>query len=427
MQSKLTLRYLVFIVLPLSGCTNASLNWKNISSSTTSTTTSTMNLVVPIEMLDSAASVSTAIITPFTRSQTTLNPSDYDGTVSYYFEVVAFNNGTSDSYVYLENSAGTVTYATINVVYGTSSVTRFRVPFSTVPTASGIFRVKLAAPATGSLNVYAARMIVQQTGATKTKLFIPLTNGMQTATGDTTAAFSASGSTTYPTGQATSNQTNWYKSSSAYSTSNGSISWTLEVVSSISGTSVNIALFDKDAGSIVSASETAAHSNNSATLQTVSFSDSALTAGHTYQIEAKTGITSYTYNIYRAGLWVSLTNMSAAEIYNRVYANDTLNGSAQAGNGRILLDSSLYSNPSFYLETGATPSVTSTIMIADCGANDSSTSCSAVASQSVNSTSYRVRSTSSFNVTNGDRYILGYSASGTMPHTVTFVVASIQK
>jgi hypothetical protein len=78
----------------------------------------------------------------FFRSYTSLNTADYDGTVTYTFEVVAYNTDTVSHNVSLIDELG-VALTSIPIPSGSSSV-RLRSSF-TPDTGEGLYRVQLDA------------------------------------------------------------------------------------------------------------------------------------------------------------------------------------------------------------------------------------------------------------------------------------------
>jgi hypothetical protein len=139
--------------------------------------TAGLNLEVPIDMVDHGLEAPTGTgTTNFNRSRIFLDADHYDG-ATYYFEIVAKNTDSSAKSVYFRRTTSTATdHATITVPAGTANFTRYRVSLSVNPLAGkNEYLVRLTQTTSAAqLIVSAARVIVQQTNATKTRIQIPL-------------------------------------------------------------------------------------------------------------------------------------------------------------------------------------------------------------------------------------------------------------
>lgn len=71
----------------------------------------------------------------------------------------------------------------------------------------------------------------------------------------------------------------------------------------------------------------------------------------TYEVRARSDVTTRINYIFKAGISVKLTNLSRAEIKNRLYLRRAATTTAMLSGGRILWEDSDYSNPKTYFET----------------------------------------------------------------------------
>jgi hypothetical protein len=397
------------------------------SSLTFSSVNSPLNLVVPIEMLDAPIMSTGTTPTPIFRSQTTLNTNDYDGTVSYFFEYVHDVNGGTLAQIVLEDTLSNP-YASVTIPHDMSPTTA-RVSFTPAPGLT-TYRININGISGSVLKVYAARIIVQQSGATKTKIYIPLLAGDSTSSSVTDTSGILTGAN-IPYGAPSGYTTPIWMPNSAYASLLGANPWSLEAVMSTTGGPANLALYDTTTPGPVSQTEVGT-SQAAPTLVTTSFPDSALTQGHSYQLVGRTLTGSY--YIHRAGLWVSLYNLTKAEIYNRFMAATPTGVSATNSydQQRIYIDASLYSHPNFSLETSSYLSTGSCMVgLTNCLSSTTSTGgCTGAGSVSFNwgaASVTRTRS-SQFSLTGNDYYIFSATPSGgTLYNASTYLVISISK
>lgn len=348
----------------------------------------TRNLEVPIEMLsDGIGSRSLADFTHI-RSITSLDPSEYDGTVTYFFEVVATNADSVSRAITLVDSSGNAE-AAVAVPAGSAAPTRYRVALGAAPTSADTYKVKLEGTNTDvDLAVTSARILVKQAGATKTRLYIPLVTNQHASVWNLevgtngTASIDSTGSV-HPTLAQTSTRldrySHWVRNDSAFSEipSSGT-PWTLEaLVRNDSGTGYAVLynVTDGAAAATVSVSVT----GGTPQLVSTSFAGSASGFGDSkrYTVKIATSDASYTTTLYKAGIWLRLANLRKAEVYHRVMGSN-VSGVTIGENQRVLLDLSAYSSPSVYFESGGEyASGSNTVNLREC-AGDSGAACSAI-------------------------------------------------
>ncbi len=373
------------------------------------------NLEVPIEMLMAGVS-SKPSPQIFHSTRTSLDPSDYDGTVRYFFEITATNGSLTTYPVELVNT-GNIAVASLGIPSLSLSPVRHRVEF-TPNVGASTYRIKL--PATSSANtlkVFLARILVQQTSATKTKVFIPLlSSNYQSTTNNDKLAGSLYTSANYQPANQNANRALWGKNSSNWSTLATASPFTLEAVlynNNTPGTS-KVALFDKSAGLIVADSEISSSGVSDPTLFTKSFSDSAtnFTNLHDFELRGQDGNSNL--RVARAGLWVKLESLFKGEV--SYLATRSFSSDGVAGYQRALIDTSLFSNPSVLLEASGYREFSSPhlVELRNHGVNDTASGGTSAINGSMitldadgNSNEIsRARSAALSGITSGDRYLV---------------------
>ncbi len=398
-----------------------------------------INIQVPIELVDRGLLSSTAAVT-FNRTRTSFNPLDYESQLNdYYFEVVAQNINTTSSYnVSLVNSAGTaISSSVISIPANTSALTRFRVAWTPSLSADN-YRVKINATAVaGQVKVHSAKIIVHQTAATATKIYIPLAGGNineDSGTDTTTAAIaSATGSNAYQAlGTATANTTKtgtaylWNKVSTNYDAiSTAADAFTLETVTSTSkaSTTATVGLFNKTTGLVVTGAETAlAGLTVGMTQKTFANNATNFTDTNAFEIRLKTSQGAQTAYLYKAGLWVKLKYLRKAEIYFRLATRryvPTSPSSLQVPDGRFLWEPSEWTNPSVFFEAnGQNPTTSaSTISLQDNWASDSATAATTVTGSTLSPpTTYGRTRSGALSLGNLSQHTILHSATSGTPY-----------
>ena len=383
-----------------------------------------MNLQVPIELIDRGISSDVAPVT-FERSRTTLNSTDYDGTITYRFEIIASNTGSADAVVSLVNSAGN-SVSTITVLANTNTSKRFRVLFT--PT-SGYDEYRLALPATtnaDSLVVQTARLLVNQTGATKTKLYIPLLASNDQPTHSDVSPVEFTNSSTYAE---LSTGSIYIKNSANLADLADQNAWEFEALASATATTrASAVLYNVSQNAIVSNTQTPI-SATSVSLIHAPFAEgstnfAALNDGDQIEPSIRCELNCANglgISLYKAGLWVRLTRLNKAEIYYRLArASSTFSDTVFDGE-RSFLNLSSFSNPTVnFLANGYTsPGDSATVQLITAGTSDQGIPAPLVpvagSSLLFNSGSKVQSSTSApLTINSGDRFLLDATpASGT--------------
>jgi len=410
-----------------------------------------INLEVPIEMLDQpVANWSGGLTLDYHRSKTNFNPADYVSSSNVYeFEIVVTNQSTADAeqvdLVY-DNSGTDVLMASIPVPISTTKK-RIRQTFTVTPThsTSKVYRIKLSPSATaGLLIVHAARIIVRQTNASATKIYIPLINSIYTTTKktedtsvrdylpivqtkNTTYIIPAEAFYQFPVGGDSTqyyygpyNFNIWKREDSRYVTIPQSGGWTFEAILAGDSTAAtaSVALYNKNNGLQVTGSEL--NHSGGTTLgmysATLSSNSTNFINGHEYEVRMKSSDSSKFSKLYKAGLWLTVQNLQQVDVYHRIAIADRIGRNGNIGtlrytDARVLYTHANWSNPLAYLEvTGSNHTDSSSVFSVESNStNDSGTS------SPVNLTGSNVTLTSaeapnrnrsaSFSLTNNFRYI----------------------
>jgi adhesin/invasin len=432
--------------LGISTCTLASTKpeAKNLSITSPVTKTggtvtfySAMKLQVPIELLDSGI-VSGASIITFERSRTTLNTNDYDGIVSYFFEAVCTNSDSMSRTLNLIDSSGT-NRASLSIDAATSAPTRFHMNFTPVGGASN-YRVQTSAGSVGAMTCHTARILVTQTEATKTKIYIPLvgdryneadSNNNVSATNVSNVDVTSSTSYT----QATTNHYSiWRYDAAQWATLDPTTPFTMEaVLVSFNGTP-RLALFNKTTGNQVTGSEVVGSS--SIGVYTKSFTSSAanFTSGNDFEVRIRRqgGNGSNRTILLKAGIWVKLSDLKTARVPFRLSRYFSASTGMVNPNQRVEIDLGHFkstSSASFEV-VGSEPTVgSSDLTLISAGADEAAADGSPIMGSNINfgvSAKSRINS-GILSLTNGDRYMPKANVtSGVLDTTSAFVLIEVQ-
>lgn len=278
-----------------------------------------LDVTTTIELLDIGVSSQASSVFSVTRSLTRIDTSKYDG-ATYYFEVVAYNSSggplTVDLMYYYPHDADAAWYVAGSVsVSASTTVTRYRSSAITLSSARN-YRLRLPSTDANALRIHAARVIVVQSSATKTRCVVPL---LQTATSGYTNADDSSASliTQMSDGWTGGNYGTYWKYDAANMVAD-TIALELEVVvgTEADGTG-SVCLYDLDADSAVTDATFVFNYNTTATNLRKQFTTAALTDGHTYAVRLK-GDGSHTSYMSKAALNIDYTYPTKIEVYHRI-------------------------------------------------------------------------------------------------------------
>lgn len=368
-----------------------------------------INLEVPIEILADGIHSRTSSYT-YERTRTTLNTNDFDGAVTYSFEINGFNQDTASRSVYLVNSANT-TVATLTIPVGTS-YRRLRTTFTPTPGTDN-YRVRMGA-AGGSSRVYAktARIIVRQTGATKTRLYYSLGSHRDSTQDDiplTGATLDYTNSTSWTQRDAGAHAI-FHKDAAALQTIAAGNAWNFEVIlhsSSASGRAY-VALFNRRTGAMVAGTQVSTTGTYSGL---VTFPDNATNFTNLDEFEARIRQSdgSYTAGLFKAQLSVKLENLSRGRVYYQVgreFDFGTNPSPSVESFTRALIETNAYTRPTTYFEAVGSDSNGGYFDLVTSGTSDTGNTGTVVAGTRINppSTKGRVR-TGPISIVSGNRYM----------------------
>ncbi len=369
-----------------------------------------IDLVVPVEMIDRGLASNTTAIN-FLRSRTSINPADYVGESSTYsFEIIADNTNTTTAYsVSLINGAGTtISDSTISIPPSTSQ-RRFSVVW-TPSVAADTYRIRV--PATAAANqvrVHSAKILIQQTNAVASRIYIPLIGGDVTGetNSDTTGNVSSTTSTTFVLPTA-SNFYFWTRSDAAYDAipSTGT-PWTLETISSISNaaSTVTVALFDKTNNLQITPATTTVTGATTVTTRQVNFAGNATNFedGDVVEVRLRSSNTAHTARLFKAGLWLKLKYLKKAEVYQRLATRRSATTTATIPDHRFLWDASAWQNPTVYFQAWSN-TTTSAIVLMTNGAVDTGVATPTTVSTITPAATYTMQRSAALSLTNLNRY-----------------------
>lgn len=371
------------------------------------------NLIVPIEMVNYGLTSSSATATTFANTSTRLNPAYYDG-ATYYLEIVAKNTNATTAYdIQLWNATTSANMLSDNsgsglrVAAGLAAVTRLRSEAFTPSSGANIYQLVTPQTAANSeVEIYSARIIVVQVGATKTRIQYPLSvrtvGTVSTASG---SAVSALGGTSY-----SQNLASFFAYYGLNKNVFGTVAgWDFEVCHCVGNASSvgTVGLFDVADADF---SDPIATVSEAATLSPVvdvaSFGNDVpgWTDGHEYTVFHKSS-NIYNSNLFGASVYVTLSPLVRAEVPWRI-GHAVSNATTQQKHmfARAKLDTASYSAPNtvYFEATGYCADNADITKMNDDDTADSGEGTSVVAINWNSATKARLRS-AAVEWTSGDR------------------------
>lgn len=323
-----------------------------------------LKLQVPIELTDTRLASSDLTDVTFQRTMTSLNTDDYDGVTSYEFEVIAKNSDSSSHNIYLVDE-GNVEIASILLPANTTDYTRLRTSFAP-NIGSDKYRIKISTSTfAAQVEVNSAKILVNQSNASKTKLYFPLLSVSQIPSANDGEVFAHS--TMALDFSSPNSRIQFLRQANDLENLTDFNAWELEAIVSTTGTAEGVvALNNNDVGQLVYGTYTR-FSNNALTLANIPIDEgvanfNSSNEGHLYEIQimCEYNCSSGTVALHKAGLWVKLENLTKAISYYRMAGlQDPQGSSTDYYDDRIYLDLSLYSNPLLYFEADLEDDITS--------------------------------------------------------------------
>ena len=404
-----------------------------ITANTSAVAISTMNLQVPIELTDQTMASAMTTNYAFERSQTYLDPNAYNGTITMDLEVVAQNADSQAHLVSLVDSFG-VSQGSVSIPPNLNVPKRIRASIANL-TSTDVYRIELeGTPNAGDLQVWSAKLLITQTGASKTKIYIPMMSLYASPnSADTNSKIASNQSNAYI---ALANSVIYKRDTSVFSNLEPSNPWEMEAVVSVgTGDTGVLGLYNTTQGAVVNDSETEI-TETTPTLTNISLEEGVTNFGSTnegneFQISVRcSGTCNQGVAIYKAGIWVSLSQLSKAEVFFRnSLGNTALTSLIDQDDGRSMINTGLFTNPSIYLETTAQAPLnggTITLQLMDASTSDFGLSgLTPVSGSSINiwnSQLARYRTNTPFTLSSGDRFVTEMNPSDTGGSVVQSVI-----
>jgi len=315
-----------------------------------------VNLQVVVELTDTSMQSLSSVALTFERSRTTFDTSYYDGTVSYELEVVAQNFDSVSRDISLVDNSG-VSVGSVVVPSGLTGPTRIKVAVS--PNVGfDVYRLRLEQTgADFDLSLLSAKLLVNQIGATRTRLYFPLLSSDQPASSDDgLVSVYETSSETYDSNVSVQPFERRIASLERVVDYNA---WELETVVSTTGVAEGMFVFQNmNTGLSIDTTETRFVGLNP-TVASVPIDENILNfatgnEGDFYKVDLRceyncgTGVVK----LHKAGLWVELENLSKARVVNRIHTNvGAQTSTADIVDTRVLFDASRYSSPTVYFQT----------------------------------------------------------------------------
>lgn len=210
-----------------------------------------------------------------------------------------------------------------------------------------------------------AKILVNQSNASKTKLYFPLLSVSQIPSANDGEVFAHS--TMALDFSSPNSRIQFLRQANDLENLTDFNAWELEAIVSTTGTAEGVvALNNNDVGQLVYGTYTR-FSNNALTLANIPIDEgvanfNSSNEGHLYEIQimCEYNCSSGTVALHKAGLWVKLENLTKAISYYRMAGlQDPQGSSTDYYDDRIYLDLSLYSNPLLYFEADLEDDITS--------------------------------------------------------------------
>ena len=342
----------------------------------------TVSLTHAYEMVTTPIASASGATTNFLSTYVHMDTTAFDGTVTYAFEVVATNSNTTTDYVVSLYDIDGGHCVDLTVPHNTTTNTRIRTSFTPIHTGDEDYFIRTPSTAsTSQVKVFAARLIISQVGATKTRLQIPLTTNnyaMTPVTADTAIMTTTSTSFVAITNKYC--YAIWEYIAANWATV---AQFRIEAVtksSNASGTTTTSLNGGANTGTLSGAGTTVLISAST-------FQASYLTDGTAYAVQLKSSSSSYTASLYQANLYVDLSTISKAEIRQRIHAgiSAATTGVATSGAGnRVLIDSIDNINSTFIEATGFCTTNGTALNVADMGTVDVSGTPSIITGSTIN-------------------------------------------
>ncbi len=399
------------------------------------TATKLLNLEIPIELIDEGISSDITDVI-YQRSMTTISPDYYDGTLSYYWDVVYTNTGSTSGTIKLIDSADSDMASIVLPVNG-SSKTRISQSVS-LHNVNDRYRLKILATANSEeIKIYSSKIRIVQTGASKTRIYIPMLNtSVAPNIGDLYAPiFMTSNNTLDVPGNAYRFVRDLSKFSQIYKFNGFELE---SLVSSSNSTIGIVALKNLSTNKIVTGSDTIVDNQDEIKMVNAIFSN-----GNSEFATPVNDMTNYSTTIqctdncdqgyvalYKSGLWINIDNLSKAEIPFRISNTEIISNvgiDVPLVGDRFEYDPSHFTNPVAQFKVNAIASADGPLSVSliDAGTSDSDANSTNVVSNTnlnFSGTAYQSNQSTSVSLQANHRYYCSSQTTGNDARVIQAIV-----
>lgn len=309
--------------------------------------TQVLDAEVFLEMLDVPLQTTVSGDQDWLRTEEWFNPGNYDGDCAFYFDVVAAN--VTGAQIQLVDATDNDVKATVTEV--TTSVWNYRVPFT--PDAANHKYILRTLSNAAQFKVWNARIVVQQRGATKTRVsvaaFMGMTYGSTSTVNDYTGGSGLSAglgsADIFTSGSAGSG---WKYTAANWATITDATFEVLTAQSASGATTANAIL----ANTGNTALSTIDVKSDGTTITRHTATGLTLVDGDIYKVRVQ-GDSSHTNRIFKSRLYLTLNTATKIETYiHAIGSNTSIVADSAYDYSRAHIDLQRYSGtPAVYLET----------------------------------------------------------------------------
>jgi len=306
-----------------------------------------VNLEIPYEMVEVPLDTAGANSITYEATSVRIDPAKYDGIVNVYFEVDVYAYGGGNKTITLvDESAVQYTSITTGSVGVAGIPKRLRSASFTLNAGARTYKVKLGK----NVTIYRARILIRQTAATKTVVQIPFLNWENRSLAVSTELGNAyiilSVTSNYEV-QISDMRYRWRKDSAQYATIS-TFRWDVLANVTAANTTGYVSLFNSTHNTQIAESELS-WTETAITRKSVTFAGNATNFAELDDFQPlgkRTTTSGGNLLIYKADLYIELTSLSRAEVYQRVGGRHNTGGFDEIFNdGHVLYDATRYSNP----------------------------------------------------------------------------------
>jgi hypothetical protein len=397
-----------------------------------------IDLVAPVELIDSGVSSSNAGAITFGRSETGFDSSKYDGTLTYSSEAICQNTDSVARNVTIVDQAGT-SRGSISVP-ATGTLTRVTGTFAPIVSVTSL-KVKLdQTTSANQLRCHAIRALVRQQYASKTRLYYPMTSlaynfSSNVDRNDTTTINGTTTPIGYNSGASALTMTNAERihriQLDTAAIGNTVVGYAFEAVCSADAANRAVAILYNTTTSVeVLGTQTTSCPNGALGLVTSSWTTTTdWTTTNEYEPRLIKTSGSPTEWLYKAGLWIELTDLQKALVMYRVGGYSSVAATTNHSEQGAVINTSYFagvtgSRTVGFEASGREPTVgTSDLTLYTINGSGS------IGSSNLNfnsATKSRMRATG-LSVTDGDRFtVQSNRTSGTIESSGGFVIIQTQ-